>query len=83
MLKKQPHNVTKTKKRSPDVLGAALLVIYQRLELVVMIAVAFSGIQDCFYDTIRHAKADYCQGKPQPPMKYHMTGIPNPFKTKR
>jgi hypothetical protein len=37
-----------------------------------MIAVAFSGIQDCFYDTIRHAKADYCQGIPQPPMKYHM-----------
>jgi hypothetical protein len=50
---------------------------------VVIIALTFCGIQDSFDNTVRHAKAQDRQCIPQPPMKYHVTRIPNPFKTKR
>jgi hypothetical protein len=50
---------------------------------VVIIAIAFAGIQECFENTVRHTQAHYCQSKPQPPMKYHVTRIPNPFEMKR
>jgi hypothetical protein len=48
-----------------------------------MITLAFGGFQDGFDDTISHAKAQDRQGIPQPPVKNHVTGIPDPFKTKR
>ena len=49
---------------------------------MVVTAIAFSGIQDCFDNAVSHTQADYCQGIPQAPMKYHVAGIPNPFEMK-
>jgi hypothetical protein len=46
------------KKRFPYDEGAALLVMSRYLESMVMIAVAFSGIQDCFDNTVGHAQSD-------------------------
>ena len=71
------------KKRSPGGPRAALLGIYRYLESVVVISVVFGGFQYGLDDTIRHAEAQDRQGIPQPPMKHHVTGIPNPFETKR
>jgi hypothetical protein len=82
-LRKISCTKSKQKKRFPDALGAALLEIYRRIKSVVMITLTFYGIQNRFDDTIRHAQAEYRQGIPEPPMKYQVTGIPNPFKIKR
>jgi hypothetical protein len=48
-----------------------------------LIAFAFAGIYNGLNDTVRKPEAQDGQGVPESPMKHHMPGIPNPFKTKR
>jgi hypothetical protein len=48
-----------------------------------MTAFAFGRVDNCFDNAVGHADANDIQGVPQPAMKNHVAGIPDPFKTER
>jgi hypothetical protein len=53
------------------------------LESMVLAVFTFAGINSGFNNTVGDAEAEYGQCVPQPPMKHHMSCVPDPFKVKR
>jgi hypothetical protein len=44
---------------------------------------AFGAVNDGFDDAVSHAQTDDIERIPETAVKYHVAGIPNPFKTER